>query len=80
MPAVFMDADRFAIEYDPRSPVAYCLIVERSEYRSNDLAELELKLYEYAIESEEITGDARDYGAAEFNPRLLTPVMPSNTA
>ena len=55
-PVVFLYADRFAIEYDPQSPVAYYLIAERSEYRSTDLPELELKLYEYAIESEEITG------------------------
>ena len=55
-PTVFVYADRFAIEYDPQSPVAYYLIAERSEYRSNDLTDLELKLYDYAIESEEIGG------------------------
>jgi hypothetical protein len=105
-PVIFLYADRFAIEYDPQLPVAYYLIAERSEYRSTDLAELELKLYEYAIESEEITGpgfqieisedgiawrdlgegpwktgeDARDYVAAEVNPRLRTRVIPSTTA
>ncbi len=103
LPVVFVYADRFAIEHDSQSPVAYYLIAERSEYRSTDRAELELKLYEYAIESEEIAGpgfrieisedgiawrdlgegpwktaeDARDYVAAEVNPRLRTRVIPS---
>ena len=105
-PVVFLYADQFAIEYDPQSPVAYYLIAERSEYRSNNRTELELNLYEYAIESEEIAGpgfrieisedgiawrdlgegpwktaeDARDYVAAEVNPRLLTRIIPSTTA